>query len=111
MYLIAGDIPVRQEFEPPCEFLLEVGIIYNNGTLKHLSNFIVADDLNAIKLLYQECKSNLLISNLPAFSSLTLEVDEVARELTVCSSRKARQQYLYGKYKTFQAQITEIVVA
>ena len=79
LYLIAGDIPVGQEFELPCEFLLEVVPFTIMGTLKQLSNFIVADDLNAIKLLYQDCKSNLLIRNLPALSCLTLEVDEVAR--------------------------------
>ena len=77
--------------EPPCEFLLGVVQLTNMDTLKQLSNFIVADDVNAIKLLYQECMINLIMSTLPALSSLALEVDEVA--------------------KAFRAQITGSIVA
>ena len=60
-------------------------------TLKHLSNFIVADDVCAIKLLHQECMIYVMTSTLPVLSSLALEVDEVA--------------------KAFRAHITGIIVA
>ena len=79
LQLIAGEAPESlQEFLPPCELLLGVVTLTSMDALDEFPTFIEADNINGIKIFYEESKKNISIGTLPKLSNF--EVDEVARK-------------------------------
>ena len=57
--------------------------------LDKLPTFIETDNVNGIKILYEECKESISIGTLPKLSNF--EVDEVARKQLPLSYLKLRR--------------------
>ena len=54
-----------------------------------LSTFIEADNINGVKILYEECKKNISVGALPKLSDF--EVDEIARKQLPLSYLKLKK--------------------
>ena len=53
----------------PCELLLGVVTLTSTDAVDKLPTFIEADNINGIKILYEECKTNISIGTLPKHSN------------------------------------------
>ena len=73
-----GSPGVTAGFLSPYELLLGVVTLTSTDAIDKLPTFIEADNINGIKILYEECKKNISIGTLSKLSNF--EVGEVERK-------------------------------